>query len=123
MSNDGINKVLLAGQITAEPRWHDEGNERMLCFTLTTKEIIFSQKEDIEHLENHRIKIPEKSHALKRFTFKKDDIVFVQGKLHTRSFIDAENIKRYKTEVIANQVDRHAPEIPTAAQMRTVDFG
>lgn len=121
--NDGINKVLLAGQITREPRWYNDNTERWLCFTLTTKETIFNQREDIEHQEHHQIKIPERCPTLKRFNFKQGDIVFVQGKLQTRSFIDDGNIKRYKTEVIANQVDRHAPELTVAEKTRTVDFG
>lgn len=104
-TNAGINKVMLAGKISKEPRLHNHNQERWLYFSLVTKEVIYSAKGDTDNEEVHQIRVEETNPALKRFELKKDDLVFVQGKLHTKAFVDAENIKRYKTEIIASNFE------------------
>ncbi len=107
-SNSGINKVILVGHVVREPRWHTDGKERWLAFTLATKETIFSAKGDYDHIENHQIKISESAAALKRCDFKKNDMLYIQGKIQTKSFTDDENIKRYKSEISATHAERLA---------------
>ncbi|RYZ99935.1 MAG: single-stranded DNA-binding protein [Sphingobacteriaceae bacterium] len=112
-SNTGLNKVILVGYITREPRLHTyKDNSQQLVFTITTNEIIRSNNGEIEHTENHHIKIDTNHSALKHITLKKGDMVYVQGKLQTTAHIDEQHIKRYKTEVVANAIEFFKSSLP-----------
>jgi single-strand DNA-binding protein len=107
--NAGLNKIILVGQIIKEPRWHLFDQERQLCFTLLTTEMIRSQHGEQEHQEFHHIRIAASASFIDRFTFKKDDVIYLQGKLHTYTYTDEQQIKRYKTVVIATAAELFAP--------------
>jgi single-strand DNA-binding protein len=104
LSNSGINKVFLVGHIGKEPRWHSANNEaKALCFPMVTTEFIKKNGATIEHIEWHQIKIPE--HFVEdEGLLKKGQLVYVQGKIQTRQFTDEQQVKRYKTEILAQQV-------------------
>lgn len=101
---DGVNRVLLAGRIITEPRWHKAGKNRWLHFTLITEEVIHGVNETFIHEEQHHVCIY--GNGRDGFDVKKDHVVYVQGRLCTHCFTDNEGIKRYKTEIIANSIDR-----------------
>jgi single-strand DNA-binding protein len=112
--NAGLNKIILVGQIVKEPRWHVFDGQRQLCFTLLTREIIRSQQGEQEHEEFHSVRLPALSALAERFSFGKGDVVYLQGKLHTYTFTDEQQIKRYKTIVAANAIELFAPATPNA---------
>ncbi len=104
LSNSGINKVFLVGHIGKEPRWHSANSEsKMLCFPMVTTEFIKKNGTSVEHVEWHQIKIPE-NFVEDETLLKKGQLVYVQGKIQTRQFTDEQQIKRYKTEILAQQV-------------------
>ena len=104
LSNSGINKVFLVGHIGKEPRWHLANNEpKMLCFPMVTTEFIKKNGTSVEHVEWHQIKIPE-NFVEDETLLKKGQLVYVQGKIQTRQFTDEQQVKRYKTEILAQQV-------------------
>ncbi|WCT12549.1 single-stranded DNA-binding protein [Mucilaginibacter jinjuensis] len=104
LSNSGINKVFLVGYIGKEPRWHSANNEpKMLCFPMVTTEFIKKNGTSVEHVEWHQIKIPE-NFVEDETLLKKGQLVYVQGKIQTRQFTDEQQVKRYKTEILAQQV-------------------
>lgn len=104
LSNSGINKVFLVGHIGKDPHWHSANNEpKMLCFPMVTTELIKKNGSSIEHVEWHQIKLPE-NFVEDEHSLKKGLLIYVQGKIQTRQFTDEQHIKRYKTEIIAFQV-------------------
>jgi single-strand DNA-binding protein len=100
LNNCGINKVFLLGVISKEPRWHKNGQGiELLCFTIVTQEDIGKNGTTIEHLETHLIKAPTKSIA--DLHLKKGQTVHIEGKIQTTAFTDEQQIRRYKTEIMA----------------------
>lgn len=105
-AKDGVNRVLLVGRVSGEPRWHKVGKNRWLHFTLVTEEMIHGIKETFLHEEFHHVCVYGVNPCLANCEMKNDDIIFVQGRLCTHAFTDTEGIKRYKTEIIAASIER-----------------
>lgn len=101
LNNSGVNKVILVGQVAKQPRRHSFNGVQFLCFPLITQEFIKKNGQRIEHLEFHQIKLPIES-LEEDFQFNKGDQVYIQGKIQTQQFVDEQNVKRYKTDIIAN---------------------
>lgn len=103
LNNCGVNKVFLLGVISKEPRWHKSNpGMELLCFPLITQEDIGKNGAIIEHLETHLIKAPTKSVA--DLHLKKGQIIHLEGKIQTTAFTDEQDIRRYKTEIIAVRI-------------------
>lgn len=110
LNNSGINKVFLLGTIDKEPRWHkSNGSNDFLCFTLTTKELIRKNNLDTEHIEWHHIKVPAGHPDTERLDLHKGQLLHVTGKIQTKSTVDEQDIRRYKTEILALQLQVLAP--------------
>jgi|GEM_PF-4877231 len=100
--NNTINKVFLVGEISRAPRWHKNGSDgAMLCFALMTKDSYKQNGRLVEQAEEHVVKVPEKRFETE---LKLRQKVHVEGKLKTSAFNDEQNVRRYKTEVIAIRV-------------------
>jgi single-strand DNA-binding protein len=110
LNNSGINKVFLVGTIDREPRWHKSNNTNdFLCFTLTTKELIRKNHLDTEHIECHYIKVPATHPDAERLELKRGQLVHITGKIQTKTVVDEQDIKRYKTEIMALQLQVLSP--------------
>jgi single-strand DNA-binding protein len=97
-----MNKVILVGHLGKDPELRTlDGGIPVASFSLVTSEFYNKDGRRIEHTEWHNIvmwrTLAEVAHKMLR----KGKLVHVEGKLHTRSFHDKEGIKRYATEVIA----------------------
>jgi single-strand DNA-binding protein len=103
--NAGVNRVLLAGYVASEPRWHAVGKSRFLHFSLITEETIRGTKGSFTHQEEHRVRI-ESFNVPEGFTVAKGDLLFVQGRLTTHAFTDDDHVKRYRTDVVINHLER-----------------
>lgn len=100
-TNSGINKVFLVGSIGKDPRSHNfQDQQEVLCFPLITNETIKKNGEDFELTEWHNIKIPKAITAINSQLPKKGDLLYIEGKIQTRSFYDEEQVKKYKLEII-----------------------
>jgi len=102
----GVNRVILVGRVSGEPRVHKIGKNRWLHFTLITEEKIYGTKESAIHEEQHRICIYGQNSSLDSYNIRESDVLYVQGRLCTHAFTDAEGIKRYKTEIVAGIIER-----------------
>lgn len=90
--------MFLIGEISKSPRWHKNSQDgAVLCFTLISRETHQQRGVPVEQTEEHTIKIPEN-----RFDqeLKLGQLVCIEGKLKTTSFVDEHAIRRYRTEVI-----------------------
>ncbi|RYE35735.1 MAG: single-stranded DNA-binding protein [Sphingobacteriaceae bacterium] len=100
-TNSGINKVFLVGNIGKEPRLHNfQDQQEVLCFPLVTNETIKKNGEDFELTEWHNLKISKAVAATTNQQLKKGDLLYIEGKIQTRSFYDEEQVKKYKLEII-----------------------
>ena len=106
LSNSGINKVLLLGQITDEP-FKNQSSKSIdyLCIRLLTTENIKKGNESAEHNEYHNIKIPEKLITQEALYLAPGQTLYIEGKIQTTSFTDEMRIKRYNLEILANKVE------------------
>jgi single-strand DNA-binding protein len=115
LSNTGINKIILLGQIYKEPQLDTVNDkQKFLCLTLVTNEIIKKGHDNVEHKEYHSIKIPEKLIIQDTLYLGLGQTLYIEGKIQTTSFIDEKCIKRYNLEILANKIDILSPE-PSAA--------
>lgn len=100
-TNSGINKVFLVGSIGKDPRLHNfQDQQEVLCFPLITTEVIKKNGEDFELTEWHNLKISKPIAATCSQGLQKGDLLYIEGKIQTRSFFDEEQVKKYKLEII-----------------------
>ena len=102
----GLNKVQLIGNLGKEPEINLlEGNICVAKFTLATTETYRDNKGNIQtHTEWHNIVVWRGLAELAEKYLHKGNYVYIEGKIKTRHYDDKEGIKKYVTEVIAEQL-------------------
>lgn len=130
---EGLNRVLLLGNLGADPELRMTNNgQAVLKMRLATSETYLDRnKVRQERTEWHNVVVwGRRAEALSKF-LAKGSRLFVEGGLRTSSYEDRDGNKRYKTEVVANNIilagggargggaargdDYGAPEEPAAA--------
>jgi single-strand DNA-binding protein len=100
-----INKVTLVGRLGKDPEVRHFDNNSSVCnFTIATSES-YTDKEGqrIEQTEWHNLAIWKKGLVdVAEKYLKKGHLVYVEGKLRTRSWDDQSGNKRYTTEVVVD---------------------
>jgi single-strand DNA-binding protein len=98
----GINKVILVGHLGKDPEIrHLEGGVSVASFPLATSETFNKDGKKIEQTEWHNIVLWRSLADVAAKFLQKGKLVYIEGKLRTRSFEDKEGIKKYTTEVVA----------------------
>lgn len=106
VSNSGINKVLLLGQVTGGPFINrTDKTETYVCFILVTNEVIKKGAESVGHNEFHKIRMPERLLQQEAINLEEGQTLFIEGRIHTTTMIDEQRIKRYNLEVVASKVE------------------
>lgn len=99
-NNSGINKVFLLGAVSNTPQRQIKGSETaLLYFTIETKEHI-GGKNPI-HIEYHNI---EADQRLLNQDIEAGQLLHIEGRIQTNSWTDHENIRRYRTIVVATRI-------------------
>jgi len=102
-----LNKVMLIGRLGNEVKIHrfEDGN-LIANFSIATSEYYKSKEtgDRIENTEWHKIFAKNKLAEICEKYLKKGDAIFLEGKLHTRSW-DDKGVKRYSTEIIAQKIE------------------
>ena len=98
----GINKVILVGHLGKDPevRYLD-GGVTVASFPLATSETYNKDGKKIEQTEWHNIVMWRGLADTAAKYLKKGKLVYLEGKLRTRSFEDREGHKKYSTEIVA----------------------
>lgn len=98
----GINKVILVGHLGKDPevRYLD-GGVTVASFPLATSETYNKDGKKIEQTEWHNIVMWRGLADTAAKFLKKGKLIYIEGKLRTRSFEDREGHKKYSTEVVA----------------------
>ncbi len=98
----GINKVILIGHLGKDPEARTlEGGVSVVSFPLATSETFNKDGRKVEQTEWHNIVMWRGLADVAAKYLQKGKLVYIEGKLRTRSFEDKEGIKKYTTEVVA----------------------
>ncbi|MFD0795195.1 single-stranded DNA-binding protein [Mucilaginibacter litoreus] len=98
----GINKVILVGHLGKDPEVrHLEGGVAVASFPLATSETFNKDGRKVEQTEWHNIVMWRGLADVAAKYLQKGKLVYIEGKLRTRSFEDKEGIKKYTTEIVA----------------------
>ena len=102
----GVNKVILIGNLGADPELRTIPSGRSVCeFRIATSESWTGKDgQKQERTEWHRIIAWAKLGELCNQYLSKGRQCYVEGRIQTRSWEDKEGNKRYTTEIIANDV-------------------
>lgn len=96
-----VNKVILVGHLGKDPeiRYLD-GNISVTSFPLATSENFNKDGKKIQHTEWHNIVMWRNLADMAIKYLKKGKLVYLEGKLRTRSYEDKEGIRRFVTEIV-----------------------
>lgn len=98
----GINKVILVGHLGKDPEARQlDGGVSVVSFPLATSETFNKDGRKVEQTEWHNIVMWRGLADVAAKFLHKGKLVYIEGKLRTRSFEDKEGIKKYTTEVVA----------------------
>ena len=102
----GLNKVSLIGNLGKEPDFqYLEGQVAVARISLATTETFKDKTGNAQiQTEWHTVVLWRGLAELANKYLSKGSLVFIEGKLKTRSYDDKEGNKRYVTEVVAEQV-------------------
>ena len=105
-SRGSLNRVMLIGRLGADPELRMTPNGAAVTnFNLATNEA-YKDKEgqQVETTDWHRIVTWNRLAEFANNYLKKGSLVYVEGRLKTRSYDDKEGVKKYITEVVVNEI-------------------
>jgi len=98
----GVNKVILIGHLGKDPEARQlEGGVSVVSFPMATSETFNKDGRKVEQTEWHNIVMWRGLADVAAKFLQKGKLVYIEGKLRTRSFEDKEGVKKYTTEVVA----------------------
>jgi single-strand DNA-binding protein len=103
---EGLNRVMLLGNLGADPELRmTQGGQSVLKLRLATSETYLDRnKVRQERTEWHSVVVwGKRAEALSKI-LSKGSRIFIEGGLRTSSYDDREGHKRYKTEIVANNL-------------------
>ena len=97
-----VNKVILVGHLGKDPELrYLEGNVSVASFPLATSETFNKDGKKVEQTEWHNVVMWRGLADVAAKYLTKGRLVYIEGKLRTRSYEDKEGIRRYTTEIVA----------------------
>src|SRR4051812_17831800 len=103
---EGLNRVMLLGNLGADPELRfTQGGQAVLNMRLaTTESYLDKDKVRRERTDWHNVVVWGKRGEGLAKILTKGSSLFVEGSLRTSSYDDREGNKRYKTEIVANNI-------------------
>lgn len=101
-----LNKVTLIGNLGKEPDFQQlEGGVSLAKFSLATTESYRDKNGDLQHhTEWHSVVAWRTIADIAGKYLKKGSRIYLEGKIKTRHYEDKDGIKRYVTEIIAEEL-------------------
>ena len=101
-----VNKVILIGNLGKDPetRFMSNGDAVTNITVATTDAWKDKQGEKQEKTEWHRVTFYRKLAEIVGEYLKKGSAVYIEGRLETRKWQDAQGVDRYSTDIIANDM-------------------
>lgn len=103
-----VNKVILIGNLGKDPEVRRLENGAVVAsFSIATSETYMDKKtgEKRDNTDWHNIVVWRGLAEVTEKFIKKGMKIYVEGKLRTRSWQDKENVTRYTTEVVADELN------------------
>ena len=102
----GVNKVILVGHLGKDPEVrHLDGNNTVANFPLATSETYTTKDgKKVEQTEWHNVVLWKRLAEIAEQYVKKGSLVFIEGRLRTRSWDDKDGNKRYTTKIVASSM-------------------
>ncbi|MFC0179673.1 single-stranded DNA-binding protein [Thorsellia kenyensis] len=103
MASRGVNKVILLGNLGADPEVRFmANNDPVATLSLATSETWRDKNtgENREKTEWHRVVVFGKLAEIAQQYLKKGSQVYVEGQLQTRKWQDQQGVERYTTEIV-----------------------
>lgn len=106
MQRGSVNKVILVGHVGADPesRYTPSGTAVVNLRMATNEVWRDAEGNDQDQTEWHRVVLWGKSAEFATNYIKKGQLVYVEGRLQTRTWEDKNKIERRTTEVRANMI-------------------
>ncbi len=103
---EGLNRVMLLGNLGADPELRfTQGGQAVLNMRIaTTESFLDKDKVRRERTDWHNVIVWGKRGEALAKILAKGSSVFIEGRLQTSSYDDREGVKRYKTEIVANNI-------------------
>ena len=100
------NRVQLIGRVGQDPEVKTiEGGKKLANVTIATNDFYYKENGDkVEQTEWHRITAWGKTAEIIEKYVTKGREIGIEGKLTHRSYDDKDGVKRFITEVVANEV-------------------
>ena len=116
----GLNKVMLIGRLGRDPEIRYSSNNTPICnFSLATSERIRKGDSFEEKTEWHRIVVfGNQAENASKF-LKKGSLVFVDGKIQSRTYQDKDGNERNVFEIVANSLNFLDPKDSAMPAERT----
>lgn len=102
-----LNKVFLLGNLTQDPEVRTAPSGKLVCrFRMATNRIWIDKntKEKKQQTEYHTVVAWDKLANIVSQYLRKGRLVFVEGRITTRSWEDQNGTKRSRTEIIAENI-------------------
>ena len=103
----GVNKVILVGNLGADPETRYSASGTAMCSIRIATSESWNDKqtgEKQERTEWHRVKFFGKLAEIAGQYLKKGRQVYIEGSIRTDKYTDKDGIERYSTDVIANEM-------------------
>ncbi|MEZ5002113.1 MAG: single-stranded DNA-binding protein [Chitinophagales bacterium] len=102
----GVNKVILIGHLGKDPEVrHLDGNNVVANFPIATSESYTTKEGNrVEQTEWHNIVLWRKLAEIAEKYIKKGSLVYIEGRLRTRSWDDKDGNKKYITEIVGTSM-------------------
>jgi single-strand DNA-binding protein len=103
----GINKVILVGNLGADPEMrHTGGGTAVTTLNIATSESWTDKQsgEKVERTEWHRVKMFGRLAEIAGDYLKKGRQVYIEGSLRTDKYTGKDGIERYSTDIIASEM-------------------
>jgi single-strand DNA-binding protein len=98
----GINKVVLVGHLGKDPEFRQLENQvAVVSFPLATSEIVTNKGVREEQTEWHNVVMWRGLAEVAIKYLSKGKLIYLEGKLRTRHFEDKNGVKKYTTEILA----------------------
>ena len=120
----GVNKVILVGRLGKDPEVRNLDNGAVVAnFSIATSESYKDRTtgEKKEITEWHNIVLWRGLAEIAQKYLRKGDMVFIEGKLRTRSW-EKDGVTRYTTEVVADNMTMLSPKTTGGSGMGN-DYG
>ena len=105
-----VNKVILMGYVGKDPEVrHMDNNMVVARFTLATNERWSKDGNRTEHTEWHNIVMWRGLAEVAEKYVHKGSLLYIEGRLRSRSYDDKDGIKRYVTEILADAMNIVGP--------------